>query len=264
MYKNRRNQKMSDSIASQHERSRANTFAWGKAISLFLSIPGLRAFWPMSSYNDSGNALDLSGQARTLTLVGNTVYGADGLAPYVEFDGTGDWLIRSDEAGLDIIGNEAFVKAGYKGLTVGGWFYLDRLTSREGLINKGTTTPATTAFLLEHRGDVANDPLRFSVSDGAALVTVDSGATALGAWHFVVGRYLPSTSISVLHNGVVSTETVGVPATLVNTANSLYIGSTSGTYELDGKASLCFLAGAYVPATTLQALYQHTRKLFGR
>jgi hypothetical protein len=210
MYKNRRNQRMSESIAGEHELSRANTFAWGKAISVFMLIPGLRAFWPMSSFNNLGTATDISGQVRPLTLAGNPVYGMDGLAPYIEFDGTGDWLIRTDEAGLDIIGNEAFVKAGYKGLTVGGWFYLDRLTSREGLINKGTTVPATTAFLLEHRGDLATPRIRFSVSDGAALVFEDSGATALGAWHFIVGRYLPSTSISVLHNGVVNTETVGV------------------------------------------------------
>jgi len=110
-------------------------------ISPLLALPGLRGFWPMSSFNEAGNAYDMSEQGRVMTYNGNPLYNYDGVVPYVALDGIGDFLSRADEAGLDIIGTETYVDGAVHGLTLGGWFYFDNaLGSNEKLIAKWDTT----------------------------------------------------------------------------------------------------------------------------
>jgi len=245
------------------------TFAWKSAVAALRTLPGLRGAWTMGSFDDGGDQYDLSGQGRTLGYNGNPTYGYNGLVPLLNLDGTGDYLNRADEGGLDILGTETYVAAGRRGLTLGGWFRFDRLTHAEFLIGKATTVTATSSYWLIFRGDVANDPLRFVVSDGAATDQVDVQITpAVDTWTFVVGRYIPSTSIKVYASqGTLTdnTNAVGIPAALNNSGADFTVGAPSGAAAslLDGAASLCFLCAMYLTDAQIATIWHHTRALYG-
>lgn len=245
-----------------------STFAWKTAVSLLLNLPGIRAVWTMGSIGPAGNQYDLSGQSRTLTYNGGS-YDYAGLIPFISFGGgAGAYLSRADEAGLDILGTEAYQTK--KGLTLGGWVRFDRLTAFEFLMGKSDTVAATSSYWLSFRGDVANDPVRFVVSDGATTDQVDIALTtapATGTWTFVCGRFNPSTEIKVwASQGTLESNTnvVGIPAALNNSAANFTIGADStGANRLSGDVSLPFLCASYLSDTLVQAVYQHTRALYG-
>ena len=226
----------------------------------------------MGSINENGDQFDVSDQGRTLTYNGeqNSVqYGYRDLAPYVDFAG-GD-LYRADEAGLDILGTEAYVLAAYRGLSIGLWFRPDRLTNSEMLIGKSTTAPATSSYWLIFRGDLANDPIQFSVSDGAATTSVNlnSVVTVAGEWYFAAGRFDPSTEIKVWggYNGTLQTNTnlVGVPAALGNNASQLTVGAShnGAGFLLDGAVSMAWLSCMYLSDAQVRTVWEQTRAMFG-
>lgn len=260
-----RNSEQIDILSTDFIRRNEATVAWGKAISMFLMLPGLRGFWPMSPSNDGGNTYDLSGQLRTLTYNGNPTYNLMGLAPYIAFDGTGDFLNRVDEAGLDILGNETHMATAIRGLTVGGWFYPTATTNLAGYIAKYTNVAATSAFALHQSTSVANS-VRFVVYSGGSNYPALSAANAgsLNTWHFFAGRYVPSTTVSVFTDGTFVDYAVAIPATLTNSTADLEIGRLAGALAYyTGYASLCFLCAAALPDRIVRALYHHTRSLFG-
>ncbi len=251
----------SGELQNRHDGS----FAWKTAVSLIRNLPGLRGAWTMGSLDENGDQFDLSGQARTLNYNGGS-YISDGLIPAISLGGA-TWMNRADEAGLDILGTEAYITD--KGLTIGGWFRFDRLTNSEFLIGKASTVAATSSYWLSFRGDVANDPVRFNVSDGAALDTVDVQITpAVDTWAFVCGRYDPSTEIKVwaaqgtLEN---NTNAVGIPAALANTAVDFTVGadSTGAANFLQGDVSLCFLCAVRLSDAMIAAIWHHTRAMYG-
>lgn len=232
------------------------------AIAQFLSLCGLRGMWPLSSFNDTGNAYDLSGQSRTLTYNGNPVYDYDGQAPYIAFDGAGDYLHRADEAGLDILGNEAYV--GTPGLTVGGWFYLGSLAANQTFISKysGAVNHSWTLQYL-----TANSQSSFEISNTGAdsfIVNSDDGSIEISKWYFNVGRFEPSTRISNYLNGIWSHNLIAIPATIRNSTANLRIGMRSdGTVPLTGRASMNFLCASALSDATISFLFNQTRAMYG-
>jgi len=245
------------------------SFAWKTIASLLRSLPGLRGAWIANSFDENGDLYDLSGQGRTLSYNGNPLYHQGGLVPRIQFDGTGDYLSRADEAGLDILGTEAYVAPAIRGLTCGGWFRFDRLTNNEKLISKMGALAADQAYQLEFRGDVANDPVRFQVGDGAAVDTValNSVVDTTSKWYFCAGRFDPSTEIKVWAGSTTlesNTNVAGIPAALANSGSSLAVGgSPAGTSLLDGAMSCCFLCAAYISDAQVAAIWHHTRALYG-
>jgi len=234
------------------------------AIGKYLSLPGLRGFWPMSSFNSSGNAFDLSGQSRTLTYNGNPTYNFAGLAPYLDFDGTGDYLSRSDESGLDIIGTESYVAPAARGLTLGGWFWLDDLLSIKALMFKGNTTAAQSAYEIYVATISGNTHMRVSTGATYIQAILLNGMSSTGTWYFVCGRYDPSTEVKVWVNGQTTETTVSVPASLQNSSLDFAIGATSaGLLPLNGRASFCFLCAAALSDAIINNLFQSSRGLFG-
>lgn len=220
-------------------------------IGRYLTLPGLRGFWPMSSFNESGNAYDLSGQGRHLTYNGNPTYNFGNLAPFVQLDGTGDYLSRADESGLDIIGSESYVTSSKRGLTVGGWFWMDVLATA-GLMMKWTP------YGLQYSSGI-----RMIVNDGT---TYNSGTISIsaGQWYFCVGRYTPSTSVKVFVNTQTLENTTSIPASILSTSANFYIGSIDGSTQLlDGRASLCFLCATALSDAIINGMYQQSRALFG-
>mgnify|MGYP001562300049 CR=1 FL=1 len=158
----------------------------GNVLASYMALPGLVGFWPMSSVQHStGNAYDLSGQARTLTYNGNPAYSYyNGLVAYIDLDGTGDYLSRADETDLDITGNKAIYTTGAAGLTVGGWFYNNAnfAAGGTGLITKWNSAGATTGSFMLY--GLTTTPTAL-VTNGTTNTTQTSSETvATGAWYF--------------------------------------------------------------------------------
>jgi hypothetical protein len=233
----------------------------------FLSLPGLRGFWSLGAFDESGNAFDMSGNARTLTYNGNPTYthtATAGTVPNLILDGTGDYLSRADEAGLDITGTEAYVVSTRRGLTLGGWFrFANAAGSSEGMLTKDNEG-AQRSYRLSR---ATTGAVRFSVSsDGTSSYTTASSTAvpAVDTWTFVAGRFVPSTSVDVWANAEKTSTTTSVPASVFSGSANLLIGGFSGGGNLlTGRVSLCFLCATALQDATIAQLYQRTRGAFG-
>lgn len=226
----------------------------------FLGLPALRGMWLAGDATQAGDVLDHSGQARTLTYNGNPAIDLlDNQVPYYALDGTGDFFSRPHEAGLYVSGAEGYVAGALRGLTVGGWFYANALAGSQGLIGKYAGVQR--AHLLLFSGTAG----RFIVSGtGAANVNVDSAAQSPATWHFMVGRFDPSTEIAIFVDGVKVVNTTGIPATLFNGTAAVEVGSfETGTNLLTGRWALAFLCAAAHPDELINYLYARTRGFFG-
>lgn len=233
-------------------------------VSPFLALPMLRGLW-VASVNNAGNWYDLSGLSKTLTYNGNPTFNYSGLVPYWDYDGTEDYHSRADEADLDIIGTESYVASAARGLTLGGWFWLDNLTAQRGFISKYNIDAVNErAYILYY--DLAANRLQFIIStDGiAATIVAATDAPSATTWYFVVGRFTPSTEIKIWTNAATNTNTVGIPASIFNSNANFEIGSYSvGTNNLDGRATLCFLCAAALSDGQISSAFQQTRGAFG-
>jgi hypothetical protein len=261
----RRNDQLIGNLEADFQLRYEPNFGWKSAVSSFLALPGLRGFWPMSSVGVAGQAIDLQGLGNHLTLNGNPVINHENLISFFEYDGTGDFHSITDAASgnaFDILGTETYIDSSVRGLTVGGWFWFDALGSQESLIVKGAGAAATSAFFLDK---LATNEIRFLISDGAAFQGAASAVVAATTWYFIVGRYIPSTSIDVIVNNVYVTDVVGVPAAAQNVAADLNIASfNSGVvFLLDGRASLCFMCASALNTAQISALFHQTRAMFG-
>lgn len=242
-----------------------SAFAWSRAASLHLLLPGLRGFWPMSAFDSSGNAQDQSGHAHHLTYNGNPQYTFRALHPYIAFDGAGDYLARADEADLDITGTEAYVVAAARGMTQGGWFYFDNAASgNERIMTKRGDASNISWFM----GRIAAGVAVFAVtSDGTAgtLASVSSTATVgAGAWTFIAGRFDPSTTLDVWVNGAQATNAAAIPASIFSGNGPFQVSGYNGATELmTGRAALCFLCAAALSDTQISSIFNATRALFG-
>lgn len=233
--------------------------------SIFRGAPGLRGLWYPGSLDQAGAIYDGGGQGRTLTYNGNPTlnYLTNGV-PYMDYDGTGDFHSRPDEAGLDITGLETTIATALRGLTAGGWFWIDAYdaTNAEGLMSKRGGS-GTSWDIYDINGTVV-----FNVSLlGAILVSVGSaaGAFGLGAWKFVACRFTPSTEIAMWINGVKTANATGIPASIFNTNAAFEIARTAldSSICLDGRCALAFLAASIWSDALIQHCFVRTRNFFG-
>lgn len=260
-----RNEQLVRNLSTDFQVKYDAAYHWSRACSQFLALPGLRGFWPMSSFNEAGNAYDLSGQGRTLTYNGNPTYNHDSLAPFITLDGTGDYLSRADEAGLDILGTEGYVAAGARGLTMGGWFYAtdDASASHEYLMAKVSGAPQD-SYGMYRRPNAADERVEFWIDAAGAVDTVISAsAMVVNEWHFCVGRFDPSTEVAIFLNDEETTNMVGIGAAITNSTAPFTIGCYgAGSLPLQGRASLCFLCAAALSDGIILSLYEHTKAMF--
>jgi len=233
--------------------------AAGDVIAAMQGLPGLRGLWPMSAFDSAGNAQDLSGHGHHLTYNGNPVYGYDGLAPYIELDGTGDYLSRTDEPDLDITGAESYVAS--PGLTLGGWYRFGAAPASMALMGK-IAPPSDQSYHLYITSD--SHPTIYIYPDGSTSVAAHASAAIGAGWHFILGRFTPSTELSVYQSGVWHREITGIPASTHAGVASLTIGAYAGGFApLTGRASLCFLCASALSDAMITALWERGRLLFG-
>lgn len=235
--------------------TRESGYTMGDLIGSILGFPELRAFWPMSSVNESGNVLDISGQARTLTNNNAAARAVHrDLIPYVSFNGTTQYLSRADEAGLDITG----------ALTIGQWIYFNNAAgaSIEWGINK---TGASGNFGYGVRRLATTGLPDFYISSTGSNYPGAAGTDALaaGTWYFLAGRFTPSTEIAVFTNKDKFVNTTSIPAAIFNSSAALAIGGSNGAAGLAGRASLGFVCAAALPDAQINYFFHMSRTLFG-
>ena len=264
-FKQVRNDEMLDAIRADVQFRYEPNFAWKSAVSAGLALPALRAFWPMSSvdYAAATQCRDVSGGAYHLTNNNSADFGYDNLIPYVEFDGTNQYLSRADGGAAnwaDITGTEAYVAQ--PGLTLGGWFNFDSVAGAgaQRLLCKDTVANRQySLYMLE-----ATDTVRFEYFTGAAIQGISSVATVSATtWHFLVGRFSPSNDHTVVVDGTILTAG-HANASIDDTGAAFEIGRLgNNTQYLAGKASLCFLCAAALSDAIVECFYQQTRAMYG-
>lgn len=249
--------------SSQFQGRAEAQFSWQKAVGMYLLLPGIRRFWPMSAFDSFINALDLVANT-TLNDVGNIVYGLDGLAPYVELDGIGDRLWIGDSAAYDILGTESFI--GTPGLTIGCWFYPEDKANWDDLMTKWGAVGQRSYYLILN-GGAAGDPLAFYISDdGTNHDNAANTNTVYNAWNFGVGRFNDADTGAELASFVNDTVVTAATArnSIHNSTASFMIGSsTAGGSLFTGNVSLAFLCASALPDYMINALYHHTKTMFG-
>lgn len=234
----------------------------GEFASQWMDLLALRGLWLMGVQNNAGLIQDMSGTGNPLVYNGNPVLNVyNELVPYEDYDGTGDFHSVADNANLDITGGEGQYAAAIKGLTLGGWFWMDAFAANDGLITKGDAASAAgSAYNL----DLSATGVKLDLFSGAAGVSVASAALNTGQWYFVVGRYTPSTEAAIWTNGTKVVNTTSIPATLNNVAAPLNIANTASgvTRYLDGRCAMAFLCAARLSDNLIDQLFARSRPFF--
>lgn len=249
-------------IREEQERTlEISALTGGEYLAWFQNLPALRGLWAAGSADNTGAMYDRSGQQRTLTYNGNpTLNIHNSLVPYWDYDGTGDYHSRADEAGLDVLGTETVIASAIHGLTVGAWAWVDT-GGTDGIIGKWDSAGNQRSYVLLD----STTTFRFGVSSNGTLETVvDSQARSTGAWYFLVGRFTPSTEIAIFANGTKSVNTTSIPASVFGSTAAFEIARrTSAGTEIDGRVSIGFLCAAALSDTLITYLWERTRGAFG-
>ncbi len=256
-----RNSELVELLMPDFQKRNEPNFAWGNTISMFRSLTGLRGFWPMGSVDENGDVFDLSNQARTLTNNNVVTFDYDGLVPYAQFvNASTQFLSRADEAGLDITGTEAEIVNG--GITFGGWFFLDNLSTAQAVIGKFNSA-GQRSYRLVYLSSSNRFRMTLS-SDGTAQSNTDSTVVVVvSQWFFVVGRLQTGSEESIFVNGTQDDLGSGI-AGIFNSTASLDIGANNGgvTNLLDGRVSMNFLCAGALSDAIIQTLFQQSRAMY--
>lgn len=247
----KRNDQMIDLLATDFQRRYEPNFSVANALSTMLLLPELRGLWPFSSINESGNALDISGQGRTLNNNGTSPRGVSGLIPFVSGNGSSQYFSRADEAGLDITGS----------LTFGGWFTSNVFMSSQVLLSKYGS-----AGQISFQGYVnTSQNIVFNVStDGTALVGFSTTGSSFitSRWNSVIFRFTPSTELAIFINGVKFTLAAGIPASIFNSTADFRIMANMAGFYFNGWCSLCFLCASALSDTIIKNVFEQSRAAF--
>lgn len=100
-------------------------------------------------------------------------------------------------------------------------------------------------------------------TDGAAVVTADSAATTLAAWHFVWMRFFPGTSLDIGADGEMVSNTTAIPASIFSSSAALMLGGVNAAPSWDGRITLAALCAVALSDTRLDKLWRWGRPLFG-
>lgn len=234
---------------------------FGELLGEYLSLSGLIGFWPLSAIDrSSGDAVDI-GQGKTLTYTGNPTYNLlSEVVPYIDLDGTGDWLSRADEVDFDIIGSEAQYAAALRGLTMGAWINLDSIVGDQDVMGKWNVTGNLRQYKLYANAGVIT--LGIS-SNGTAEALYAGGSVVAGTWSFVCGRWSPSVTGDIFVDGV-KVSNVSAVATMTNLTAPFRVGDRGDAVsEMAGLLALPFLCANALPDSRIQRLYNLGRVFFG-
>lgn len=247
------------------QRRYESAFHWKSAVSVFQAWPGLRAFYPMSAVGVAGEAQDLQSLGNHLTLNGNPQFGYEGLIPYCAYDGTGDYHNITDAASgnaFDILATaaaEPFIAD--NGLTLGCWCYPEETTTAERLMTKWGNV-GNYAYQL---GLSAGNQFFLRVSDDGTNsdLVLSAAITTFSTWYHVVGRFIPSTSVDLLVNGVETNQATARAAIFNSTADFEIASENGGTNPFQGRISMAPVCAAQLSNTIIKSSFEQTKAMYG-
>jgi hypothetical protein len=261
-----------DQLSAWLQRRYEAQFAFRSSLSMFANSGIVRGAWPMSqvAYTNP-QALDATSNGLHLTNNNGAQFGYDGLVPYVEFNGSTQYLSHVDGGVLrafDIIGNESYVKSAQRGLTLGGWFWIDQSTgANQNLMAKTTGVGAARSYFISYVNATALP--NFTIASGAVSTQVDgtagtTGTVSFNTWFFWCGRFIPSTSLTIFLNGKSNTNAAAIPATINDSTAPFTIGANGipGVYH-DGRASMYFLCAGQLSDAFIGTLFEQTKAMYG-
>ena len=233
--------------------------------STFMGVPGLVGLWAQGFVNDAGDCTDISGNANDLTNTTDVDWtrGGTEIAPpnaYVDYgDAGGDYFLGKDATIYDIVGTEAWNAEAVRGITIGGWFDCQLDSTFQIVFGKWETTSATKAYHLaiQTDGDVS-----FSIYNAGAHTAVTAGQKMVkgSGWHFIAGRFDPSTELKVWRNRESRTNTVSIPATAASSTGRVAVGAAGdGSTPFGGRGGICFLSNQFLEDSYIEHLYDASR-----
>ncbi|KKK90530.1 hypothetical protein LCGC14_2722070 [marine sediment metagenome] len=223
----------------------------------FIHLPALRAYWPMSIVRSTGAAEDHAGTSVGLLRQGGPLYGFDGNA-YIELGISNGYMATASSA-LNITGTEAWIASSLRGLTIGGWFWVDSTPSVDnGLVTKAAAPTELGFGLLWNSSNV---PLFHVSGTGSDWPGIGYPAQPLDTWLFIAGRFTPSTEVAIFVNGDKAINTTSIPAAINVSTQNFEVGRyyNDNNRIIEGRARDVFICTAALSDETLSVLYQATR-----
>jgi len=205
---------------------------------LFIRLPGLIGYWPMSITDTAGLAINHSQGGADLGQTGSCPIGYDGNA----FRHLGNGTNYLSAAGYGLTGAETWITSSLQGITVGAWVMVDNLGSiAGGVISKDAPAPQR-GYALTAR---ATADFVFAVSNtgGSSVAAVGAITYSIGVWRFVVGRFIPSVEIAIIIDGDKTTNTTAIPAVCNVSTQAFEIGRyfSDNARVLNGKVRDVFI-----------------------
>lgn len=185
----------------------------------FIKLPGVIGYFPMSSGLGLGKALNHLGGMPHLNQQGTCPIGYDGQSYRLLGDGV-NYLYETTTYGL--LGTETWIDSTIRGFTIGAWVSIVNWPAVDGGIITKMGVSGDYSYALTVHSDGA--PM-FTVSvNGTAYVAVTAPATSLTTWHFIVGRFTPSTELAIFVDGVKTVNTTSIPASCFATTQQFEVG----------------------------------------
>jgi len=227
-----------------------------------LQLPGIRGMWGnKSAANDAADFTRFNTTfSNSLNALGVMLSSNwPGISYIYAYTSNCDaWVDLSDQTHLAITTAQ----------TIGGWFYL--------------LAPNTAqALMIWHNVDEVfpenNAPVYLWLTGGAAQFGIykipteyeaTSGPVAANAWHFIVGRFTPSTEVAIFLDSIKASNTSGIPASCNDSAGpymELDVLQAAVAYgDTATYLAQCWVCAYAVPDAMLNWLYAIQAPLYGR
>lgn len=246
-----------------------NQDAYARALQFALMQPGLIGAWGGVLDRNTPALVDVSGNGMHLTFNGDAHISQGTnrqFAPYIALDGTGDYMSRADEAKLDILGTEARLASGLRGLTFSAWVrFGNAAAASENISSKWNATGNQRSWIMLRTN---TGTLQTNVSSAGTVTTAaaaSTGTIAANVWTHVAWTFQPSTAVRNYINGAAGgVTTSSVPAALFNSSSAFVLGGDGAFGGLmTGDIALPWLSASLVSADLISYYYHMTKGLFG-
>lgn len=219
----------------------------------FMMLPGLRGLWPMTSFNESVQCADISGQGRTLTAYGGFGLDSQDNIPTAYFNGSTGYMQRADENGLT---------GTWEKISLGGWVHVP--PGGGGWVMAKWASGATEYGMTAYSGGTSSAYIQSAAGtrrDAFCPAGVPDG------WRFTVMSY-NGVETRFCVNGMFFSSGIYSPSSgFTNGVAPLYVGAfgASGAPSgfFNGRMSIQFLSGQSLSDDQILSLFNQTRGLYG-
>lgn len=254
-----------NNLATVFPRRNEHSYARGSVSSLYLNLPGLRAYWPMGANKVIGGdvfARDIACGFDAELSAANVSFGNDGINQMATFV-SGGTMTYPDDAQFQISGTESYIVE--PGLTVGTWARFRNVAAgvENAILGKSNTTLNDRGYWL---GKDVDDQALFTVSlDGAASSpAAATSAMTMEEWHFICGVLYPGLAMHIWQDNQRQAYGINIPASIFNSSQDLTIGyyEDGADFFLDADLAHLFVCAYALPSVAVKTLQQLTRPLF--